>query len=95
MPASSGSQRFIPLPPHTVMTQTLPISALISTVAAAASMPCPFQAIHSRAAARENVRLDIGECAEPGADAGRFQQRRDVRPDLSNPCGVDADQLSR
>ena len=44
----SGSQRFMSLTPQTVMTQTLPISELIRTVAAADSTVRRFHAIHSR-----------------------------------------------
>src|SRR6185437_11653373 len=44
----SGSQRRIARPPHAVMMQTLPISVSIRTVAAAASIACPFQASQSR-----------------------------------------------
>ena len=44
----SGSQRFMSLPPHTVMMQTLPISELIRMVATADSTVRPFQATHNR-----------------------------------------------
>src|SRR5450756_286419 len=47
-----------------------------------------------QAAAGENVGFDISKGIQPGAATGCLQQRADMRPELADPCGVDADELN-
>jgi hypothetical protein len=46
-------------------------------------------------AAGKNVGLDILKRVQFGPVASRFQQRADMRPELVNPPGVDANKFSR
>ena len=75
--------------------QTLPISELIRTVAAADSTAASVPRQPQQATAGQDVGFDIREGVQPGAVTSRLQQRADMWPHLANPFGIDADQLSR